>query len=138
MMPARASTDRHKECDFMSSHPIVHVEFPATEPAAAGRFYRDLFGWQVAPAPGMGDYLGFRAAGGPGGGFARVDGERVAPGCVLAYVATDDIDASLARAEALGGMTVLPKTEIAGMGWIAIFSDPTGNQVGLFCIPSVG
>jgi predicted enzyme related to lactoylglutathione lyase len=26
----------------------------------------------------------------------------------------------------------VPKTEIPGMGWYAIFSDPTGNRIGLF------
>jgi ferritin-like metal-binding protein YciE len=27
---------------------------------------------------------------------------------------------------------LLPKTEIPGMGWYAIFADPTGNRLGLF------
>ena len=34
--------------------------------------------------------------------------------------------------EARGGKTILPKTEIPGVGWFAFFADPTGNQVALF------
>jgi uncharacterized protein len=122
----------------MSYHPIVHIEIPAAEPMAAGRFYHDLFGWQVLPVPGVDDYIGFTAEGGPGGGFPRVDGGQVAPDRPLVYVATEDIDASLARAEALGGATLVPRTEIAGTGWFAVFTDPTGNRVGLFTVISVG
>jgi predicted enzyme related to lactoylglutathione lyase len=85
----------------------------------------------AVPAPD-GDYVCFEAPPGPGGGFPKVDGELIKPGDVLVYVATDDIDATLAKAEALGGKTLVPKTEIPGMGWWALFSDPTGNCVGLF------
>ena len=29
----------------MSNHPIVHIEIPAKDTGAAGKFYGDLFGW---------------------------------------------------------------------------------------------
>jgi len=51
---------------------------------------------------------------------------------LLLYIGTDDIDASLAKVEAHGGKTVLPKTEIPGIGWFAIFTDQTGNRLALF------
>jgi predicted enzyme related to lactoylglutathione lyase len=35
-------------------------------------------------------------------------------------------------AEALGGKILTPRSEIPGMGWYGLFSDPTGNLVGLF------
>jgi predicted enzyme related to lactoylglutathione lyase len=115
----------------VASHPIVHVEFPATNIDATAAFYAELFGWKVEHHPEM-DYATFAAEGGPGGGFPRADGERLNPGDVLVYVGTDDIEASLARAESLGGSTVVPKTEIPHIGWFAVFSDPTGNRVALF------
>jgi hypothetical protein len=70
---------------------------------------------------------------GPGGGFVKV-GEQppYKPGEVLIYVSTDDIDATLAKAESLGAKTLVPKTEIPQTGWFAFFSDPTGNRIGLF------
>jgi hypothetical protein len=59
-------------------------------------------------------------------------GENTQAGEVLFYVSTDDIEASLAKAEKLGGKAVMPKTEIPGFGWFGLFLDPTGNKVGLY------
>jgi hypothetical protein len=50
----------------------------------------------------------------------------------MVYVGTDDIEATLAKAETLGGEILVPKSEIPGQGWFGMFSDPTGNQIGLF------
>jgi predicted enzyme related to lactoylglutathione lyase len=45
----------------------------------------------------------------------------------------DDIGAYLERAAALGGATVVPPTDLpGGFGKFAIFTDPDGNQVGLW------
>ncbi len=114
----------------MSKHPIVHIEFSAEDPLAAAKFYSDVFGWKTEHMPEM-NYVTFDAEGGPGGGFNPI-GEQVKPGDVFVYVATGDIEATLAKAESLGGKTITPKTEIPGVGWFALFSDPTGNTVGLF------
>jgi hypothetical protein len=51
---------------------------------------------------------------------------------VLVYVQTDDIEATLAKVESLGGRVLVPKTEIPTVGWFGVFSDPTGNKVGLY------
>jgi hypothetical protein len=109
----------------------VHVEFSAQDPKTASEFYAQLFGWKVEAMPEM-DYFTFDEEPGVGGGFPRVDGETFKAGEVVVYVATDDIQASLVKAEALGGKTLLPKTEIPGVGEFAFFSDPTGNRVGLY------
>ena len=95
----------------MGSHPIVHIEIPADNPGQAATFYADLFGWQVQHSPEL-NYTMFAADGGPGGGFPAVNGESVQPDKILISVATDDIDATLARVESLGGSTIVPKTEI--------------------------
>jgi len=78
----------------------------------------------------------FSAAGGPGGGFTRAGGE-VGPmtstvGEPLIYLASQDIDADLQRVQAHGGQTVMPKSEIPQVGWMAVFRDPSGNKIGLF------
>lgn len=109
---------------------IVHVELPATDRAAAGQFYSELFGWQINEHPEM-NYTTFQADGGPGGGFVSAC-EQVKAGDVRVYVATDDIDGTLADVERLGGKTLMPKMPIPNVGAIAIFADPTGNAVGLF------
>lgn len=119
----------------MANHPIIHVDFSAENLAGAAQFYKELFGWQITAYPEM-NYYTFTSEGGPGGGFNEVGSQiggtvEVPPGHVLIYVATDDVDKTLAKAEQMGGKTLLPKTEIQGMGWYAVFTDPTGNQIGL-------
>ncbi len=119
----------------MSKHQIVHIEFSAKDPKEMGEFYSDLFGWKTDFMEAM-DYLTFDGGDGPGGGFPKV-GENIDAGSVLVYISTADVDASLAKVEKLGGKILVPKTEIPMTGWFGIFSDPTGNSVGLFqSIPS--
>jgi len=117
----------------MPDHSIVHIEIPANDPATAGKFYADLFGWKLQVDPAF-DYHMFQAEPGPGGGFVKAGEESSGykVGEVLIYVSTDDIDATLARIESLGGKTLAPKTEIPHTGWFAIFADPTGNRIALF------
>ena len=114
----------------MSKHAFVHIEISAIDLAATGKFYTDLFGWDVQHMPEM-NYTTFETGSGVGGGFNPVN-ENMPAGITTVYVETEDIDATLAKAEKLGGKTVVPKTEIPGMGWFALFSDLTGNKIGLF------
>ena len=112
----------------MSKHPIVHVEFSANDRQAAGKFYSDVFGWEVQQMPEM-NYAMFSA--GVGGGLNPV-GDNNPAGTTLVHIGTDDIEATLAKIAAHGGKMTVPKTEIPGMGWFAIFNDPTGNTIGLY------
>lgn len=114
----------------MSAHPIVHFEFSAADREAAGQFYHELFGWKITQDQEM-NYAMFESPEGVGGGLNPVS-ENNPAGTVIVYVGTEDIEASLAKAETLGANTIVPKSEIPGMGWFAMFSDPTGNVVGLY------
>jgi predicted enzyme related to lactoylglutathione lyase len=113
--------------------PIVHVEIASEDGTKSGDFYSKLFGWNIDSSfPG---YTMFSAEGGPGGGFAPLGsnmGLTYKPGDVIIYIAVDDIDTKLREIESSGGKAIHPRTEIPGMGWFAIFNDPTGNRVGLF------
>jgi uncharacterized protein len=115
----------------MSVHPIVHVEFTANDPAAAGNFYKELFGWHMETIEPLG-YVTFNPGMGPGGGFPPAGEMFYEAGNVIVYVSTDDIDQTLSKIEALGGQTLIPKLEVPGQGWMALFADPTGNRVGLW------
>ena len=115
----------------MSTHPIVHIELAADDLKTSAKFYGDIFGWKMEEMPEM-NYITFDAEGGPGGGFNSTVDEGTNPGDILIYIETADIEASLAEIEAAGGKTLRPKSEIPGIGWYALFSDPTGNRVGLY------
>jgi predicted enzyme related to lactoylglutathione lyase len=114
----------------MAKHPIVHIEISAKDRVAAAQFYSELFGWKVEQIPDM-NYATFEAEGGPGGGFNPVTDENPA-GTVTVYIDTEDIEGDLARVEKFGGKTVVPKMEIPGIGWFAMFKDPTGNVLALY------
>ncbi len=50
----------------MSEHHIVHVEFSAEDREAAGKFYSELFGWEVEQIPEM-NYATFETGDNVGG-----------------------------------------------------------------------
>lgn len=122
---------------FVAKHPILHIEIPATNPDAAGKFYSDVFGWKIETNLAH-NYVTFQSEGGFRGGFAGPSEPTYKPDRLLVYLATDDIDATLAIIEAHGGKTVLPKTEIPQVGWWAVFADPAGNHIGLFIRQATG
>ncbi len=116
----------------MSQHPIVHVDIPAQDPQAAGRFYSELFGWELHHLPSMA-YIRFESPNDVTGGFVELGGRiQHRTGELLVYVGSDDIDGDLRRAEQLGGKVLIPKTEIPNTGSFAVLEDPAGNRLGLF------
>src|SRR5215468_4644542 len=99
----------------MANHPIVYLDIPAADTAAAARFYAAVFGWQIQRVEQAG-YSIFRAESGPSGGFVTVgsgaeQGLRFTAGEVLIYINTADIDATLDRVEAHGGRRLGSKIE---------------------------
>lgn len=113
----------------MSKRSVVHVEIPAANRDAAAKFYEAMFGWTFRHEDAN-RYTVFET-GNIGGGFADVGGS-YQPGAVLIYIASDDIEADLAKAQSLGATVVQDKMEIPGMGWMAWFNDPTGNRIALW------
>ena len=101
----------------------------------AQKFYGELFGWQVAADPAMGGY-GLVDTGAGEGAIGGGIGPSSEPGDegVKIYVRVDDLEAYLDRAEKLGGRRLIPPpTDLPGdYGRFAIFTDPDGNQVGLW------
>lgn len=111
------------------SHPIVHVEISASDLKEAADFYSTVFGWEMNEYPEM-NYITFETGYGPGGGLNPVTDISPA-GKILVYIDTDDLDATLAAIEGRGGKVLSPKLEIPTIGWMATFSDPTGNVLAL-------
>lgn len=52
-------------------------------------------------------------------------------GAIVYLNADNQIEQILQRIEPAGGQIVLPRTSIGDPGWIALFIDSEGNQVGL-------
>lgn len=116
--------------------PVVHFEIGCKDLDKARKFYGDLLGWEYAPgAPNMAmiGNLGPHAekkTDGIGGHLSALG--HPPHQYVTVYAMVDDIEATLAKAEKLGGSTLIPKQEVPGMGWFAWFKDPEGNAIGLW------
>jgi uncharacterized protein len=114
--------------------PVAFFEVISPDVERAQKFYAELFGWQVAADPAMGGYALVDTGAGEGaigGGIGASDeaGEKR----VRIYMRVDDLDGYLDRAEQLGGKRLVPPTDLPGdFGRFAIFTDPDGNQVGLW------
>jgi predicted enzyme related to lactoylglutathione lyase len=114
----------------MTKRNIVHIEIPAADPAKAGQFFHDLFGWEIQSAPEM-NYTMWDAGAGSAGGFTQV-GDEAKPGEVLIYVNSEDIETDLKKAKSLGATILREKSEIPQTGWFGVFKDPTGNMIALY------
>lgn len=116
----------------MASNPVLWFEVVGKDGKALRGFYGDLFGWRFQEDPNSGFDYGMVGAGegGIGGGIGSTpDG---GPGFATFYIEVDDLDAALARAEKLGGRTVMPATDIPGMNIkFAYLADPEGHVIGI-------
>jgi uncharacterized protein len=110
---------------------VVWFEVVGKDGAGLRKFYTDLFGWKIDGATDDMDYgLVPAGSGGIGGGVGTSqDG---GTGHVTFFVEVDDPKAYLAKAEKLGGKTVVPPTEIPAYNLtFAYFVDPQGHLIGL-------
>jgi len=114
----------------MTKRNIVHIEFSTRDAKESAQFYQALFGWKMETDETF-NYTQWDPGIPPGGGFNPV-GMQANAGDVLAYVASEDIDADLKKATELGGTVLVPRTAIGEMGFFGVFKDPTGNQIGLY------
>ena len=116
---------------------VIHFEIHAGDPDRAVKFYESLFGWSFQKWEGPMDYwlvnTGPDSQPGINGGLLRRQGE-IDGQAVIAYVCTVDvenIDASIAKAQANGAQVVVPKMPIPGLGWLVYCKDTEGNIFGM-------
>ncbi len=107
--------------------PVVHFEIHGNDEGQA-KFYADVFGWTIDANNPMN--YGMVTTGGEGGIAGGITKSDTAP-AVMIYLQVDDLDAALAKVEKSGGKTVMPPVDVPGGPSMAIFSDPSGNNIGL-------
>lgn len=97
--------------------------------AACVRFYEALFGWNGEDqGPEAGGYHMFRIDGRSVAGLGPKRSDEQPP-LWSAYISVDDLDATLAAAEAAGGTVVMPRIDVMTSGSMAVVIDPTGAGV---------
>ena len=114
-------------------NPFVHAELATTDVDQARTFYTKLFDWKLEDMP-MADGMAYTVIGvgeGTGGGIMKqmIPG---APSAWMPYVGVADIRAATQKARSLGAKILRDVTEVPDMGWLSIFTDPTGAMIGLW------
>jgi predicted enzyme related to lactoylglutathione lyase len=113
--------------DFVPGSP-VWLDLGSPSPSTAGEFYSALFGWTLDSAgPEAGGYGFFRLDGMTVGGLGPLTEEGAAPTWTV-YFATEDADATTARARQAGGTVRFGPADVFSHGRMSGLTDPTGAQ----------
>ncbi|HEV7974841.1 VOC family protein [Amycolatopsis sp.] len=118
---------------------ISWFEIGTDDPAAAERFYGDVFGWTATHDDSKSTDPAYRIlttgdADGLRGGLFATKGEM--PSYAIFTVLVDDVEAACRRTEAAGGQVQrAPKVNPVGVTFAHLL-DPAGNHFAVFTPPS--
>ncbi|MCH6258277.1 VOC family protein [Puniceicoccaceae bacterium K14] len=103
------------------------TEIVTNDKESSVKFYTELFGWStdVMPMPNGQEYTVFKKGDRPVAGCVVPPTEEGAMPMWLSYVTVEDIDASIAKLEALGGKVFKGRVDIP-MGSFAVVAGPEG------------
>jgi uncharacterized protein len=109
--------------------PVVHFEIGCRDAQRTRDFLAGTFGWKMKAA-GPSILIDTEGHGGINGHITALGHDPHS--YVTVYVEVDDLAGCLAKAESLGGRTVVPPSEVPGQGHFAWLADPDGNTIGLW------
>ena len=109
------------------SAPVMQWQIVTTEPDTLEQFYGSLFGWKISSNNALG-YREIAAGGIKGGLWPAPPG---APSFVQLFVGVPDVEASVAKATALGAKMIVPVTTLPDGDVMAVLADPMGVTFGL-------
>lgn len=120
---------------------FVWYELMAKDVARARDFYGKVIGWTSGEPemPGM-PYWVWKHEGARIAGLMELPEAAArmgSPPCWVGYVGVDDLDASLAKTQELGGKVLMPAQEVPTVGRFALITDPHGAAIMLF-LPAPG
>lgn len=112
------------------SNAMVWNELNTRDPEASKEFYGAVFGWNFEEREfDTGAYTSLKAGDDTAGGMIDITGRAPdeVPSHWLVYFASDDADATVAKAKDSGGEAVFGPQDIAEVGRIAVLKDPFGT-----------
>lgn len=123
-MPTRTSYPNGAPC---------WVDLMTSDPEGARAFYGDILGWTAEePNPAFGGYVSFLRHGERIAGCMDNRTDEGRPEMWSVYLATDDVEATLAKAKDRGGEVIVPAMPVADLGTMAFLLDPGGAGIGLW------
>jgi predicted enzyme related to lactoylglutathione lyase len=112
-------------------NPICFFEIGCQNKESTKAFYAELFDWDIQAT----DHGTFITASGPEmppiGGMINSLGHEPHQYTIF-YVLVDDVAATAAKAESLGGKKIVGPIPVPNMGEFAWIADPEGNMIGLW------
>ena len=109
-------------------HRIDYFELPATDLAAAKRFYSAAFSWTFTDYGPSYTAFGYAGAGREAGGISNDTDHTRGP---LAILYSDSLEGSEQKVQAAGGTIVKPISSFPG-GRRFHFTDPSGNELAVW------
>ena len=114
-------------------NPVMHFEIAGKDAKSLSEFYCSLFDWNSSQNVSGIYGLDPASENEVCGHVLPTTDDMPVSNYVTFYVQVDDLQASLEKAESLGGKTCVPPQVIPGsMGSFAMFVDPSGNSIGLY------
>jgi uncharacterized protein len=113
---------------------FVWYELMTTDLAAAQAFYTEIIGWTTKRWE-ENNYTMWAAGEQSVGGvmlLPEAAQKMGAPPHWVGYVATDDVDATVKKAQELGGRVYVPGTDIPTVGRFAVLADPQGATFAVY------
>jgi|AMZC01.1.fsa_nt_AMZC01001008.1_7 predicted enzyme related to lactoylglutathione lyase len=116
---------------------ICWVDLGSTDLKRTKEFYCKLFNWSAHDfnVPGAGTYTTFKYEGKNVAAAYEIVSQQAQGKAFpfwMSYVAVDNVEASVKKAEALGGVIVLSPTDVDNRGKMAVVKDPTGAVFALW------
>lgn len=109
-------------------NPLTHWELMVQDPERSKAFYARLFDWTFVPAGP--EYTLIQVGSEPNGGLMKAP-----PGSPMSslnsYFRVADLDRTLHDAVEAGASVIVPKMEVPGVGWFAMFVDPDKIPIGI-------
>ena len=98
------------------------------------KFYADTLGWGFdgMPMPDGGTYWVAKTSDQPVGGIFDISAPQFGsvPESWMSYIAVDDVDARVKKAQNCGATLMKPIFDIPGVGRIAVLQEPGGAGIG--------
>ena len=110
----------------------IHFEIPAENPQRAIDFYSSVFGWKFNKWDGPMEYwlISTGDAAEPGINGGLMPRQHPEQPCVNT-IGVVNLDASLKAVAGKGGLEVVPKMAVPGVGWLAYCKDTEGHIFGM-------
>jgi predicted enzyme related to lactoylglutathione lyase len=111
------------------------VETLQPDPAATMAFYRSVFAWDYAgpgEMPDGGEYFVARVDDRDAAGIGSAPHALEGPARWTTFVSVDDLEETLRKVEAGGGVVRVPPVDADPAGRLAVFTDPQGAELALW------